>query len=67
MSWEAWVVLLAILSAFVTMVRGWAPTEIALGTALSGLTLLGILEPRDIRRRKRRKRLIQRLRATRRH
>jgi di/tricarboxylate transporter len=46
-SWEAWVVLVATGTAFVSMVRGWAPAEIALGVSLAAITLLGVLEPRQ--------------------
>ncbi len=47
MSWHAWAVLLAAMMAFVSMVRGWAATEVALGLALAAITLVGIVEPRQ--------------------
>lgn len=47
MSWEAWVVILAAAAAFVSMVRGWAPPEVALGIALGAITISGILDPRQ--------------------
>jgi di/tricarboxylate transporter len=46
-SWQAWAVLLAVIVAFVSMMRGWAAAEVALGTALGALVLLGVLEPRQ--------------------
>jgi len=33
--------------AFVSMIRGWAATEVSLGVALAALTLVGIIGPRE--------------------
>ena len=46
-SWHPWAVLLATVVAFVSMIRGWAAAEVAIGLALAALTLLGVLEPRQ--------------------
>lgn len=45
MSWQAWAVLGATVLAFVTMIRGWAAAEVALGVTLAVLTLAGIVTP----------------------
>lgn len=45
MSWQAWLVLLATAVAFISMIRGWAAAEVALGAALAALTLVGVVEP----------------------
>ena len=47
MAWQAWVVLSATVAALVLMARGWAAAELALGGALAGFVLLGILQPTE--------------------
>lgn len=47
MTFEAWTVLVAVVGAFVCMIRGWAAAEVALGVALAVLVLIGIVEPRQ--------------------